>query len=429
MKQWLFVFFYLTTVIQGLSQPLYFPPTVGNQWDTLLPASTNWCWTCLDTVDRYLSSKNTKGFLILKDGKIAYEKYYGSFTKDSLWYWASAGKTLTAFLIGIAQEKGLLNIQDKTAQYLGPGWTSLSQSREDSITIRHQLTMTSGLDDGVPDDNCTIDTCLKYKAPAGSRWAYHNAPYLLLQSVLDSCSALNLAQLTNQWVKFRIGMSGLWYDGIYYSRLRDMARFGLLNLARGTWNGTPILNDTTYFRQMTTPSQTINRSYGYLWWLNGQSSHMLPLTQFGFSGPLIPNAPADLIAGLGKNDQKIYVIPSMNMVVVRLGESSGLSMLALSSFDNELWGLLKPVFQPQVGVNQILPQSSIINMQSMSDGSFQWMLPEEWMNEKIEIVNMNGQMVKQVAIAKLRWKSEDWDLPKGCYLIKQGTQICKLLIP
>ena len=115
-----------------------------------------------------------------------------------------------------------------------------------------------------------------------------------------------------------------------------MARFGLFILARGNWNGTQVL-DTAYFRRMTTPSQPLNRSYGYLWWLNGQPSYQLPGSQVTLPGPLIPAAPSDLIAALGKNDQKIYVVPSLGLVVVRQGQSAGASRLAASSFDNELW--------------------------------------------------------------------------------------------
>jgi hypothetical protein len=58
---------------------------------------------------------------------------------------------------------------------------------------------------------------------------------------------------------------------------------------------------------------------------------------------LFPNAPADLYAALGKNDQKLYVVPSQKLVVVRMGESAGNVQLAASSFDNELWGKLKPI--------------------------------------------------------------------------------------
>jgi hypothetical protein len=70
---------------------------------------------------------------------------------------------------------------------------------------------------------------------------------------------------------------------------------------------------------------------------------MLPGLQLVFSGSLMPNAPADMYAALGKNDQKIYVVPSQNIVVIRMGDSAGNVQLAVSSFDNELWGKLKTV--------------------------------------------------------------------------------------
>jgi hypothetical protein len=143
-------------------------------------------------------------------------------------------------------------------------------------------------------------------------------------------------------------MSGFWYktsnsNNIYWSNARSMARFGLLLLNKGKWDSTAILSDTNYFNNQISTSQTINPSYGYLTWLNGKNSFMAPTLQTVFPGSIITNAPADLYAALGKNDQKIYVVPSQKLVVIRLGESSGQVMLALSSFDNELWGKLRTI--------------------------------------------------------------------------------------
>jgi hypothetical protein len=70
---------------------------------------------------------------------------------------------------------------------------------------------------------------------------------------------------------------------------------------------------------------------------------MLPEVQFVFTGLLVPDAPADMYSALGKNDQKVYVVPSQDIVVVRMGDSAGNIQLALSSFDNELWGKLKTI--------------------------------------------------------------------------------------
>jgi CubicO group peptidase (beta-lactamase class C family) len=297
----------------------------------------------------YLQQKGTKAFIILKNGKIVAEKYFDTFTADSNWYWASAGKTMTGFLVGIAQKEGLLNINNKTSQYLGTGWTSLPLAKENLITVKHQLTMTTGLDDGVADDDCTLPSCLSYKSDAGSRWSYHNAPYTLLDKVVEAATGMTYNNYFQQKIRDRIGMNGLWirngYNNVYYSTPRSMARFGLLLLNKGVWNGTAILNDEAYFNAQTGTSQNLNLSYGYLTWLNGKSSYMMPRVQTVFNGSLVPNAPADMYAALGKNDQKIYVVPSQNIVVIRMGNDAGNSQLALSSFDNELWGKLKTIIR------------------------------------------------------------------------------------
>ena len=326
---------------------LYFPPLTGTTWATTTPASLGWCQPQLDSLLAFAGRKGSKSLLILKDGRMVVEQYYGTYTADSAWYWASAGKSLTATLVGLAQQDGIISLNDSTSKYLGR-WTSATRPQQRQIQLLHQLTMTTGLDDTPPapcNNESTTPGCLVYLAPPATRWAYHTGAYRTLQDVLVQASgAASITQYTNQRLGLRIGMAGLWANDVYYSKARSMARFGLFILARGTWNGTQVLTDTAYFRRMTTPSQALNRSYGYLWWLNGQTSYRLPGSQATLPGPLIPAAPADLIAALGKNDQKIYVVPSLDLVVVRQGNSAGASRLAASSFDNEMWTRIMAVF-------------------------------------------------------------------------------------
>jgi len=131
--------------------------------------------------------------------------------------------------------------------------------------------------------------------------------------------------------------SGFWLQDVYYSKTIDAGRFGLLCLSKGIWDNDTLLNDTAYFNAMTNTSQNYNLAYGYLTWLNGKNSCMLPNAQFIFNGYFCPSAPADMYATLGKNDQKIYVVPSQNLVVVRFGNAAYTSALSISVFDNELW--------------------------------------------------------------------------------------------
>ncbi len=434
MKKFVVLLLSLGLFVAAKSQNYYFPPVVGSQWDTVSPVSLNWCTSRLDTVYKYLDYKDSKAFIILKGGKIAVEKYFDAFTQDSAWYWASAGKTLTAFLVGMAQQDGKLSISDTTSKFLGKGWTSCTPQQEDKITLWHHLTMTTGLDDviaptpQVPDpDNCMEPACLQYKADAGTRWAYHNAPYRILHEILDSATGYTINQYTVLKLRNTTGIQGLWYDGVFYSRPREMARFGSLMMNKGKWDNTVVLPDTNYLNAATNTSQSINPSYGYLWWLNGKSTYKVPGLQLVFNGPLVPNAPADMIAGLGKNDQKLYVIPSMDMVIIRMGNDSGQPVAAVSAFDNELWGLLKDVFCPNgpVSVNEPREQSVVKIYPNPAND----VLYTEGEGQLL-ITDINGRTVLQSQISGIKEFSIQ-HLATGVFTLRlineQGTQTQKLI--
>jgi len=252
-------------------------------------------------------------------------------------------------MVGIAQEEGLINTNNKVSTYLGTNWTSAPLAKENLITLKHLLTMTSGLDDTMGDD--VSPSNLVYVADAGSRWAYHNV-YVKLQDVVENATPNHTWNTYfNQKLRDKIGMSsnGFWYnntDGtrVYSSTTRSMARFGLLALNQGKWNQTTIVNHD-FFNTATSTSQTNNLAYGYLWWLNGKTSYHLPQSQFQFNGSLIPSGPDDMYCALGKNDQKIYIVPSLKMVVIRMGDAADNVNLALSDFDNVLWQKINALYQ------------------------------------------------------------------------------------
>lgn len=123
---------------------------------------------------------------------------------------------------------------------------------------------------------------------------------------------------------------------VYLGNARSLARFGLLNLNYGKWKEEQII-PKEYATEMTTTSQNINPAYGYFWWLNGKDNFRIPGSTESYPGKLIPSAPDDLYAGLGANDQKIYVVPSEKLVIVRLGKSANEDLAGPSSFDEELW--------------------------------------------------------------------------------------------
>ncbi len=143
----------------------------------------DWNLDSINSLYAKLEDNGTRAFIVVHQGRIVLENYWGKtivgnadFKQDSKWYWASAAKTLTGFTVQKAAQEQQLNLDDRTSKYLGEGWTSLTKTQEDKITIWHQLTMTSGMDDAQGD--AMEPENLTYLADAGTRWSYHNAPYL-----------------------------------------------------------------------------------------------------------------------------------------------------------------------------------------------------------------------------------------------------------
>jgi CubicO group peptidase (beta-lactamase class C family) len=323
---------------------MYFPSVSNNTWETVSTSSLGWNQNAIQPLKDYLIQKNTKSFMILVNGRIVMEEYFSGHTAAATWQWNSAGKTLTTAAIGIAQQEGLLSINNKVSQYIGAGWTNAPLAKENLITPRHLLTMSSGLSDS---SELVTKQNLTYMADAGTRWSYHNV-FQKLMDVVAGASNMSFDSYFTTKLKNKIGMDGFWNNGIvfkvYHSNTRSMARFGLLALNKGKWGNEQIVNEQ-FFNESISTSQTINPSYGYLWWLNGKSSYMIPGTQTVFPGTLIPNAPADTYAAMGAEDQRIYVVPGKKIVIIRMGNASDPNnpSFAVSGFDNELWGKINAV--------------------------------------------------------------------------------------
>jgi len=402
------------------ARQFYFPPLSGSTWETTNPASLNWCQTSIDSLYSFLEANNTKAFILLKDGRIVLERYFGTHGVNTPWQWASAGKTITSFLVGIAQQENLLSINDRASTFLGPGWTSATPEQEDRITIWHQLTMTSGLDDEVADPFCTLNTCLLYKADAGTRWAYHNGPYTLLDGVIENATQMTLNAFTTQRLKEPTGMTGAFFrignNNVYFSNARSMARFGLLILNNGNWNGNQIMTDTSFFSQMISSSQPLNQSYGYLWWLNGQQTFMVPGLQLRINGPLFPDAPAEVFTAMGKDGQFLNVWPSEGIVWIRMGETPGTALVPYL-LNNQIWQHLNQlqctgtvIEENNVKSRKVeifpVPATNILNVKANEAIS------------KVEIFNLQGHIIKSVRGWGNDLSIPVGDLPKGLFPIR-----------
>ena len=319
----------------------YFPSSDGS-WQIVDPEAVGWRPEALEAAVEYAGDRAATGMVILSGGRILAERPRGVAALSGRDV-ASVQKSVIGVLIGIAQQAGHLRVDDPVTRWLGPGWSRAEPARESQILIRHLVSMSSGLDND-----------LRYSYPPGTRWAYNTPAYSSLLPLLERATGASLTDFGQRALFGPIGMSSAGWAprgqhpaaphaasiGLKLTA-RDMARFGLLVLASGTWANGRTVCDADFLRTALSPSQPANPSYGWLWWLNGKPSHQLPgASPQPIDGPLIPDAPGDLVAALGARDQKIYVVPSLDLVVTRQGGPAGARGAEVSSFDNAWWQAL-----------------------------------------------------------------------------------------
>jgi len=156
--------------------------------------------------------------------------------------------------------------------------------------------------------------------------------------VLESATGMDISTLTTDWLTKPIGMNESrwrmrsWFNDTYEANnigfvtsARDLAKFGLLILANGTWDGRAILQNTTFLFEAMTPSQRSNPNYGFLWWLNRNNFN--------------PHLPSDAFFALGHFDRFVLIIPSKRFVFVRIGNRTE------KEFKNKISILTKAAFQ------------------------------------------------------------------------------------
>jgi CubicO group peptidase (beta-lactamase class C family) len=339
-KQWIFRLLIAAIISLGSmiahGQQLYYPPTDSDVWESVDPTDAGWDNDKLDSLSNYLEQNESKAFILLQGGKIVKERYYKDHNAETPHYWASAGKTLTAFVTGMAIDEGLLELTTPVSDLLGEGWSNCSAAQEYKRQIIHHLTMTSTLDETV-DWSCTQPECFECIGEPGTRWAYHNGAYTLMLEMLEAAyDKQSINDIVEEYITPDTGIEGNFLkigdNRIFVSTPRSFARFGLLLLGKGDWNGKQILKEKNYLEDMTRTSQEYNESYGYLTWVNSGESYMQPLDRTVYEGKMVEALPASSFAGLGANGQIVAVIPEWDVVYVRMGSDNSQSLTSNAFF-------------------------------------------------------------------------------------------------
>jgi CubicO group peptidase (beta-lactamase class C family) len=304
------------------------PVFPGADWETSSPEAEGMGAAPLENIDPYCVEHGCRAVVVLRHGRIVWERYWGGWDKasaDNSW---SMAKSVTSALVGIAIHEGKIKSLDESASDFIPEWRG---SNREKITVGDLLSMTSGLTWTMLYDPPSGDTVKMlgsadqvayalnrqvYREP-GTDWYYSDGDAESFSRIIQAATGVPVGEYAQGKLFGPIGMQNAnWLtdergQAMTYccimSTARDFARFGYLFLRNGRWGDQQVV-PADWVKTSTQPSQIENLSYGYYWWLVD-----------------FPDVPKDMYAAMGFATKRVYVIPSLDIVAVRLGEGDDIN--------------------------------------------------------------------------------------------------------
>jgi CubicO group peptidase (beta-lactamase class C family) len=289
-----------------------------------------------DSLEDYLDASGTTAFLVVHDDELLYERYFNGYDDTSVQTSFSMAKSFASALVGIAIDEGHIKSVDEPITNYIPELLE-KDKRFGSITIRHLLTMSSGIkyEEGgdLPwseeaDDTKTyyatdlrelaLDNC-RIEGEPGQYFEYNNYNPLLIGMILERATGMPVSRYMEKklWKPMGMEADGSWsldsessgfekMESGVNARARDFARFGMLFAEEGDWEGRQLISQG-WVEESTRPDATTDPSldYQYFWWVNASDGE-----NYHFSAR-------------GNYGQYIYVAPEKDLVIVRLGKEEG----------------------------------------------------------------------------------------------------------
>jgi len=283
-------------------------------WQVAEPESQSMTAEGVAKIGQWLKDNGSKTGLVVRHGRIVGEWYFDGATAQSKLIVYSTTKSVSSTAVGVAIDQGKLKLDTKLGEYFPEAMPA--QKRE--ITIQQLLSMTSG----AHNDNSQLSRSdlfpyvlneLPMDHAPGTKWEYNNTGLALLSPLFSKATGQNIDQYLNDNVFTKIGIPRddwswedrdgmpLPYSGLHITA-RSLARFGLLFLNKGMWRGNKVVS-STWVTEATNAQQDLNKRYGYLWWNNSTGAWS--------------KVPADAYAAMGKYDNDMLVVPSLDMIVIR----------------------------------------------------------------------------------------------------------------
>jgi CubicO group peptidase (beta-lactamase class C family) len=328
----------------------------------------------INKVDEYISKHPVMGFLVIKNGEIVVERYQYGRTQDMIFRGFSMSKTVTALLVGIAQNKGFINsLDDKVEKY----WPEIKNSPYGGVTIKELLLMNSGVEGGNYDsDNANQhqiysillknenyqkpEKFIEYLNDLKSRGTkgnnrYSNLDTLILGRVLSKATGKNISNLTSEWLWQPMGAKDIsrwlynntdnleWTESGFTSTLNDYGRLGVLLANNGKYKNTQVVPYN--FLLEATDINKIPKS-------NLQLSNYAFQYGYGYQTWVLSNKERTFCA-LGHYTQVICVQPSSKIVMIQVAANSSHDGFKKSfgSMANDIEPLWKEILKDLGGSN------------------------------------------------------------------------------
>jgi hypothetical protein len=279
-----------------------------------------------ETVNSTFGKNKSRAVVVIYKDQIIAEKYGDGFSKDSRILGWSMTKSIMSTVFGVLQHQNKINIQDKAPI------KSWQKDARKNITIHNLLQMNSGLEwdenyDEISDatkmlflerDMTKMQEEKSLTGTTNASWNYASGTTNLLSGILRKQFPTHQAYLDFWYTDFidKIGMNSMVVEsdlaGNYvassyaWATARDWAKFGLLYLHNGNWNGEELFNKK-WVDYITTPTPTSNGTYGAQFWLNAEK-------QF-------KEVPANMYFADGYQGQRVYILPDQDLVIARFGLS------------------------------------------------------------------------------------------------------------
>ncbi len=298
--------------------------------------------------EKYHQDYGSRAFIVLQNDTLVYEKYWKEHRDNKLSNSFSLSKSIVSLLVGIAlDEKKIKSIDDPVAKYL-PTFTAYGRK---SLTLRHLLTMSSGLEWSESGSNPLSDNAEGYYTnnlrsllmrqrvvdSPGLRFNYQSGNTQLLGYVIQKATGTSLSNYASLklWKPLGAENAAYWSTDklngdeksfcCFYATARDFARVGSLMVNKGSFNGKNIvsesyMNEAFAYADLSTKEGIKNQRYGLHFWIYFD----------GYEKVLCCN---------GLKGQFIIAIPSRKIVIVRIGNNRSSDVQLIDMFNAKRGGI------------------------------------------------------------------------------------------